>query len=179
MIIGIVCGGIILLIMIITIIIKSCNSKIKFLIIKLEEAEKNIESFLKEKYEKLIKIKPMIENEINEKNFLNKLEDLNIKNESYLESNKKLADYYIELIKTIDENDKLLNNEDIEKLIEEIEDNELNLFASIKYYNDTADKFNKQLSSFPSNIIKLFFGYRKKEFYKNEKREMYEILNEK
>ena len=33
--------------------------------------------------------------------------------------------------------------------------------------------------SFPTNIIALFKGYRKKEFYNNEKRVVFEILNEK
>ena len=40
-------------------------------------------------------------------------------------------------------------------------------------------EFNKLVMSFPSKLIAFLFRYKKKQFHNNEKREMYEILNEK
>ena len=74
---------------------------------------------------------------------------------------------------------KLLNNEKIAKLIEKLDDDNINLSAIIKYYNDSATKLNNKISTFPANIIRIFFGYKRKELYQDEKREIYEILKEK
>ena len=60
----------------------------------------------------------------------------------------------------------------------ELVDNEEDLVASIKFYNDTVVDFNKLIVSFPSNIIRLIFRYKRKEFYNHEKREIYEILKD-
>ena len=51
--------------------------------------------------------------------------------------------------------------------------------GAIKFYNDTVVDFNRLVASFPSKIVAFIKRYRKKEFYNNEKREMFEILNEK
>ncbi len=179
MIIGIIIGISLLLIVIIAITVISCYNKFQFAIIKINEAEKNTDLVLEKKKEYLDRLKPLIKEEIDEKNFLNNLEELDIKKENHFQTNSILADFYIELMKTIDENEKLLNNEQIANLIEDLSDNELDLIASIKYYNDNVVEFNKLIVSFPSNIIRIFFRYKKKEFYKDEKREMYEILNDK
>ena len=61
----------------------------------------------------------------------------------------------------------------------EINENEEDLVASIKFYNDNVVEFNRLIVSFPSNIIKLIFKYKRKEFYSQEKLEIFEILKEK
>ena len=53
------------------------------------------------------------------------------------------------------------------------------IVGSINYYNDSVVEFNKLVVSFPSKLIAVLFRYKKKQFHNNEKREMYEILNEK
>ena len=82
------------------------------------------------------------------------------------------------LFKTLDDNEKLLKSEKIVNIINEFNDNEEDLVASIKFYNDTVVDFNKLIVSFPSNVIRLIFRYKRKEFYNNEKREIYEILKD-
>ena len=93
-------------------------------------------------------------------------------------NNKKLSELSSSIYETLDENEKLVKIDKLINILEEFNDNEENLIASIKFYNDTVVDFNKLILSFPSNIIRLFFGYKKKEFYANEKREIYEILKE-
>ena len=64
-------------------------------------------------------------------------------------------------------------------IINELSDNEENIVGAIKFYNDTVVDYNKLAISFPTNIVALVKRYKKKQFYNNEKREMFEILNEK
>ncbi len=172
-------GVILLLIIIIAIIIISCRSKLNISNIKINEAIKNIDSILNKKAKNINKLKPMILEEVDEKNFLDNIENFNVSENGYFESNSLLADYYAELITIVDENEKLLNNEKIERLMEKLEDENIELKATIKYYNDNATKFNDKLEKFPNNIVKIFLGYKKKELFKDEKREEYEILKEK
>ena len=82
------------------------------------------------------------------------------------------------IFKILDDNEKLLKSEKIINIINEFNDNEEDLVASIKFYNDTVVDFNKLIVSFPSNIIRLIFRYKRKEFYNHEKREIYEILKD-
>ena len=79
----------------------------------------------------------------------------------------------------LDDNEKLYKRKALVEVINDINENEIDLVAAIKFYNDNVVVFNKLIMSFPSNIIRLFFGYKKKEFYNNEKREIYEILKDK
>ncbi len=172
--------GVVLLFLILVIIATlSFRKKIKFYTIKTNEAENSIKKSLNKKKKYLSKIKPLILEEIDQNNFLEGIEDFNIDNNDYLNNIKSLADFQDELTSTIDENDKLLNKEEIEKLIEKINDNEVELNASIKYYNDNANIFNQKIEKFPANIIRLFFGYKRKEFYENKQREEFEILKDK
>ena len=60
-----------------------------------------------------------------------------------------------------------------------INSNEEAILGSTKFYNDNVVVFNQLVSGFPSNLVGLIWGYKRKEFYNNEKKEMYEILNEK
>lgn len=171
--------GVVFLLIIMLITLSCYKNKFKFALIKIDEAKRNIDEILEKKKENLDKIKPIITEILEEENFLNDLEELNIKEAGDIEANKQLADFYIELMKTIDENDKLLNNETIKSILNDLSDDEIELSASIKYYNDSTVKYNELTESFPSNIVRIFFGYKKKELYKDEKRERYEILKEK
>ncbi len=175
----IIIGIILLLIIFIAISIISCRSKLNISNIKITEAEKNIDSILSKKTKNLNKIKPIILKEIDEKNFLEDIEEFNVSENGYFESNSLLADFYAELTTIIDENEKLLNNEEIEKILEKLEDENVELKATIKYYNDSVTKFNKKIEQFPNNIYRIFLGYKKKELFKDETREEFEILKEK
>ena len=47
-------------------------------------------------------------------------------------------------------------------------------YYGIKFYNDAVIIFNKLVSSFPSNILAFLKRYKKKDFYSNEKKEMFQ-----
>ena len=169
-----VIAGITLLLLIITII----SNRFRFAVIKIEKAEEDINIYLQKKKDLLEKTCPIIKKELKLEEFLNEIDDItddlnNFKKNNYL---KKLSN---ELYKTIDENEKLYKSDSLMSIINSLNDNEENIVGAIKFYNDTIVDYNKLIISFPTNMIALFKRYKKKEFYDNEKRETFEILNEK
>ena len=84
-----------------------------------------------------------------------------------------------ELFKTLDNHEKLLKSNTLVKLLDSLNDNEEDVIGSIKFYNDTVVTFNQLVVSFPSSMVAILSRYRTLEFYNNERREIYEILNNK
>lgn len=170
--------GTITFIALILLIIAIYYNKFQFAIIKIDEAENNADLFLHKKLELIKRAIPIIEEELKLKDFLKDIIDIKEEEINHFELNSKLSDSYKELFKKIDDNEKLYKSEALLNIINELNDNEIELIGTIKYYNDTVVDFNKLILSFPSNIIRLFFGYKKKEFYSHEKYEMFEILKD-
>ena len=169
-----VVAGISFILLIATII----NNKFQLAVIKIEKAEEDIDIYLEKKRELLDRTRPIITKELKEEDFLTEL-DQNFAEISNFAENDILKKSYNDLFKTIDENDKLLKSDALSTILSSLNDNEENIVGAIKFYNDTVVEYNKLIVSFPSNIIGFFKRYKKKEFYNNEKREMFEILNEK
>lgn len=153
-------------------------NKFQFAIVKIEEAEENADLLLRKKKELIGRCVPIIKDELKIKKFLPEVEEINEDEMNHFEVNDKLTECYHKLFQKIDDNDKLYKSESLVSILEELNDNEVELTASVKFYNDTVVDFNKLILSFPSNIIRLFFGYKRKEFYSHEKREIFEILKE-
>ena len=78
----------------------------------------------------------------------------------------------------MDENEKLTKSETLSSISDDLESNEVELVGATKFYNDAVVTFNKLIVSFPTSLVGFFKGYKKKAFYNNEKREMYQILND-
>lgn len=161
-----------ILLMIFTLI----NNKFKLAIIKIEKAEEDIDIYLQKKKDLIDRTRPIIKKELKRDSFLDNL-DNNYIEMNHFQRNDILKEAYNELFKAIDENEKLMKSDTLMSILEDLNNNEENIIGSIKFYNDTVVLFNHLVVSFPSNIICLFKRYKKKEFYSNEKREMFEILN--
>ncbi|MBR6137243.1 MAG: LemA family protein [Bacilli bacterium] len=172
-IIGIIVG-ISLILLIGTII----NNNYQLAIIKIEKAEEDIDMYLEKKRDLLERTKPIIEKELKTENFLPEISQ-NFTLIPNIDENDILKRCYNTLFKTIDDNDKLLKSEALGNIINNLNDNEEDIVGAIRFYNDTVVDYNKLIVSFPSNIVGFFKRYKKKAFYNNEKREMFEILNEK
>lgn len=164
---------------IIAIIITFYHNNYRFIMIKVNEAENNINVLLDKRRQLLENTKPIIKKELKLKEFLEDLDELKEKDLDSFELNNILKINYDELFRIIDENEKLLKSKKLVQIIEQINNNEEEIIGSIKFYNDNVVILNKLVKSFPSNFIGFLFRYKPKEFYKNEKREIYEILKEK
>lgn len=170
--------GIITGIAFILLIIAIFYNKFQFSIIKIDEAEENIEVFLNKKFDLIKRCCPLIRKSLKKKELLSDIDTLNVEDFNHFEFNDAMDKAYIDLFKVIDENEKLLKSKPLTAILDELNDNEDDLVASIKFYNNTVVEFNKLIMSFPSNIIRLIFRYKRKEFYSHEKREIFEILKE-
>lgn len=168
--------GCIVVITLIGIIFILYHNKFRISIVKMEEAENNIDLFLQRKLDLLKRARQVIIKELKLEEFLDQLDSTIIPDLNHFELNDLLKKSYNELFQILDDNEKLFKSESLVHIIDDLNTNEIDLVAAIKFYNDTVVTFNQLIVSFPSNIIRLFFGYRKKEFYNHEKREIYEIL---
>lgn len=171
--------GVIVVISLLLIFIIIMHNKFQFAIIEMEEAENNIDGLLHKKLDLLVRSIPIVKKELKIEEFLEDLEEKKDMDVSLFELNSTLKKNHDDFIKILDENEKLFKSESLSAIIDEVNSNEVDLVAAIKFYNDGVVVFNKLVSSFPSNILALFKRYRKKDFYSNEKKEIFDILNDK
>lgn len=170
--------GVIVVISLISFIVVIYNNRFELANIKIEKAEQDIELYLKNKLDLLQRTRPVVKKALKTKEFMEELDNISLELTN-LEMHITLKKIYNELFKAMDEHEKLYKSESLLKILDELNDNEENIIGAIKFYNDTVVDFNKLVVSFPSNIIAIFKRYKKLEFYNNEKREIFEILNEK
>ena len=169
---------IIIVISLLSIGIVIINNKFQLSIIKIDKAEEDIDIYLEKKKSLLERTRPIIKKALKKDEYLLDL-DNNFDELNNFDEHNLLKKIYNELFKIIDENEKLLKSNSLVKLLEELNDNEEDIVGAIKFYNDTVVEFNQLIVSFPSSIVAFFKRYKKKDFYNNEKREIFEILNEK
>lgn len=170
--------GVIVVLAIITIVVSILNNKFQFAIIKIEEAENNIDVLLHAKKELLERTCPIIIKELKIEEFLPEVLNINPEAINHFELNDLLRKNYNDLLKTIDENEKLLKSDSLNSILEELKKNEVELVGAVKFYNAAVTSFNELVVSFPSSIVGFFRRYKKKSFYSDEKREMFEILKD-
>ena len=171
----ILCGvfGIIFLLFFTLFIVK--GNKLKVTNTKIIEAEKDISDILKDKYDLLKNIHEILKTKDKE-DLLKDIEVLNIEGMNSVQINKELSKYDKVIEELINYNKEIVFDENEEEVFDKLEKVNINGQAVEKYYNDNASKFNKYISSFPSNIISKLKKYEDKELFENEKEEIFEIL---
>lgn len=171
--------GIIVVIALILLFIVIIHNKFQFAIIEIEEAENNIDILLHKKKDLLNRSIPIIRKELKMEDFLKELDDKKDSDINLFELNSLLKKSYEDFFKVLDENEKLFKSETLTTIIDDINNNEIDLVAAVKFYNNSVVVFNKLVSSFPSCVFAFFRRYKKKDFYNNEKKEIFDILNDK
>lgn len=166
------------LLIVISLIIVIYNNKFHFAIIKIDEAESNLDILLLRKLDLLERTVPIIKKELKLEEFLSDIATIEEANLNHFQLNDLLKSEYNTLFKTLDDNEKLFKSEALNRILRDLNDNEEAIIGSIKFYNDNVVIFNQLVSSFPAKIVALLHHYKKKEFYSDEDKEMYEILSE-
>jgi len=154
------------------------HNKFKFAIIKLDKAEEDINMYLNKKYELLDRTRPIVKKELKVDDFMSSIDNYDAES-SNIDNHNLLKSCYNELFKVLDDHEKLLKSKTLVKILDNLNDNEEDVIGSIKFYNDTVVTFNELISTFPSSMVALLSGYKRLEFYNNERREIFEILNNK
>ncbi|MBR6949534.1 MAG: LemA family protein [Bacilli bacterium] len=168
--------GVAIVILLFIIIFVIYGNRFNFAIIKINEAESNLDILLNRKLDLLERTVPIIKKELKLEEFMAELNGINEANLNHFQLNEILKTEYDELFKTLDENEKLFKSESLNRILRDLNDNEEAIIGSIKFYNDNVVIFNQLVSSFPSKIVALFKRYKRKDFYNDENKEMYEIL---
>ena len=168
--------AIVIVVCILLILILLGKNKFNFSIIKIEEAESNIEIYLEKKRNLLERAIPVLKKELKQDDFLKSLDKLDKDVLNHFQINTLLHNAYLELLGIIDENEKLLKSKTITKIVRDLDSNEQNRIGSIKYYNDNVTNFNKLVNSFPTSIIAFFCRYKNKDYYNDEDKEIDELL---
>lgn len=171
--------GTIIVISLVLLIITIFYNKFNFAIIKIEEAESNIDTLFEKKIELLERARQIVKKELKLKEFMDDIEFLSETTINHFEMNNSLRTLQNEFNKILDEHEKLYKSESLLSIIDELSSNDEAILGSTKFYNDNVVIFNQLVGSFPSSIVAVLWKYKKKDFYNNEKKEMYEILNEK
>ena len=169
--------GIIVVISILLTIFVVLNNRFQLAIIKIDKAEEDISLYLQKKEELLNRAKPIITKELKTEDVMLDLDCIPVEADNF-EVHFLLKKAYNDFLKTLDENEKLLKSKPLGKIIEELDANEENIVGSIKFYNNTVVDYNHLVMSFPSGMVAFIRRYKKKEFYNNEKRENFGILND-
>ena len=168
----------IVLLLIIAFIIFTLNyNKFQIALIKISEACENIDILLYKKLELITNINNIIEDK-NKHKKIDIVTNIENKEMNNFELNKKLNEYSNNILEMIEYNKDVKFNDDEMKLVEELKKYNNDLQGAERYYNDNVVEYNKLVKCFPSNIIGKIYKYKVKEFYSNEKEEVFEILKQ-
>ena len=130
----IILGSIVIVALIILIFVIYHN-KFQISVVKMEEAENNIDLFLQKKLELLKRAQPIIKKELKMDEFLEQLEDNSIQDLNHFELNDALKLAFNELFKVLDDNEKLFKSESLVRIVEDINNNEIDLVAAVHLIN--------------------------------------------
>ena len=174
MVYAIIGGVIVLIILICVIMVLAYKNKYNFLYIKVKEADNNLDILLQKKEEILLKIVPILEEaKIKDIPEVIKLKSKRI---DHHELYQELMDMTTDILKIIDDYEDKLDFDKLDNLIDKLNENENDLRAALKYYNDNGEEIIYLSHKFPTNLIKIFSHYQDIETYKLKKRETFEIL---
>ncbi len=166
----------IVLITIIVLLIKNSKSKFKFLNIKIKEADSNINLYLQKKKTTLDNIIKIIIDLKKDDNLFDDFTSDTKKEKNSFTLHPVLNKYYSKLSKLLLDDDQLAKNNDIFDHLISLKSNEEELIGSIKFYNDTVVDYNGLLKTFPHKIYARIKSLQDKDFYNNEKEELFDIL---
>ena len=174
MVYAIIGGVIVLIILICVIMVLAYKNKYNFLYIKVKEADNNLDILLQKKEEILLKIVPILEEaKIKDIPEVIKLKSKRINHHDLYQ---ELMDMTTDILKIIDDYEDKLDFDKLDNLIDKLNENENDLRAALKYYNDNGEEIIYLSHKFPTNLIKIFSHYQDIETYKLKKRETFEIL---
>lgn len=152
-------------------------NKFQLTFIKIDEAENNIDLLLEKKLDFFNRMVPLLEQEKveNDQAFF-EIKKFKSQKWNHFQMRDALEKKTKELNEILDLKAELVKNKSIASLLDELVDVNTDLDAAIKYYNDNVVIYNKLIRCFPSNLLGLILRYKNKEFYSDEKEEMFEIL---
>lgn len=141
-------------------------NKFQTYIIRMNEAEANIDSTLRKRFDLLNKSITIIKTVTNtEDNVMENIEKLRSQKLSNFDFDRKLYDLINEFNKFKELYPELKQNDTFVKIDVELGESEAEIVAFRKYYNDIVTDYNKMIHKFPSNIVGLICKYVHKNYF--------------
>ena len=154
-------------------------NKFEELIIRINEAEANIDSILNKRFDLLNKSIGLIKsNTKTDKEVLEDIVKLRSRKLNNFELDTQLNKAYKEFKYYADNFENLKDNDSFTKIEIDLIESEANIVALKKYYNDITEKYNYYTSKFPSSMIAKFKKYNKKELFEIAKEDDYSLVDE-
>lgn len=163
----------------------NANNKFQEDIIRINEAEANIEAILRKRFDLLNKSVEIIKKEVNKNNndeenqieVMDTIMQIRSKKLSNFELDSQLYSSIEEFQKYNDEFDELAKDSDLVKIQINLMESESEIVALRKYYNDITTDYNNLIKAFPSNLVALFKKYKRNQFFE-EREEKKSLLDE-
>lgn len=157
---------IIIIVCLILIVCANIYNNFQKYIIRINEAETNIDATLRKRFDLLNKSINIIKSNCElEENILDSIQKLRSKKLSNFELDRGLYDAINEFNKYKEEYPQLQSCESFIKIDVALNESEAEITAFRKYYNDIITDYNKLARTFPNIIIAKLFGYKIKTYY--------------
>lgn len=138
-------------------------------IIRINEAEANIDTILRKRFDLLNKSVSIIKANCDyDGEILGKIVKLRSRKLSNFDLDKQLYDEIKQFNFFKDNYEDLRKSESFMKIAKELDDTEAETSALRKYYNDTITDYNKLVNSFPTNIIGRMCKYKEKTYFESK-----------
>lgn len=134
-------------------------------IIRINEAEANIDSTLRKRFDLLNKSIGIIKANIKKEDALDIIVKLRSKKLTNFELDRQLYDAINEFNKYKEDFPELKTNEGFMKVELGINETEAEVVASRKYYNDIITDYNKLVRTFPSNVVAKISKYKTRPYF--------------
>ena len=135
-------------------------------IIKINEVESKIDDCLRDKFDIILKLNNNIKEKIKTKTVLvDDITSLKEENISSFDMDRKLIEAMNKVNFVKDNYDVLDKDEEVIKLLYNIEDLDESLKACKKYYNEIITEYNKLIKKIPYNIVGKILKYEEKTFF--------------
>lgn len=150
----------------ITVFYATIYNKFQEYIIRINEVESMIDTYLRNKYDLINKSIPIIKGNIkSEKEIFGEIVKLRSRKIGNFELYRILTRASNELNELRTEYNDIDNSNEIKKITKQIDDIDIKIDNAIEYYNDNITIYNSLLKKFPSNIIATFGKYKEKLFF--------------
>lgn len=141
-------------------------NKYQIYVIRINEAEANIDSVLRKRFDLLNKSINIIKSNCpEEKDVLEIVVKLRSRKLTNFEFDRQLYEALNEFNKYIEKYPSLKKNENFLKITFGLAETESEIIAFRKYYNDIITDYNKLVKTFPSNIVSLLCKYEYKPYF--------------
>lgn len=173
----IVIAIIVITICVISVFYASTYNRFQDYIIRINEVENMIDSDLREEYDLLNRVLPIIKSSIpKDREIFEEIIKLRSRKLGNFELYRILKRTCLEFASLREEFPDIEKSSEVKKINNQIGDIDMRLDNEIDYYNDNISIYNSLLKKFPSNIIATFCKYKEKLFFdrKNMNDEDYE-----